>query len=150
MTVLYCARYTRIIHSRWCCNLYITSYGFYCSWICNCITTTTILWPLFPDHLGEPVPKENFWTLWCKEGLTEADTLTIRMGATPSRLTSAQPTVSKHWRQSAIAMQCKYIPGIGAMGGAGGSRFILQFDWLQQIMATVSKLWQNNIPSNEL
>jgi len=33
--------------------------------------------------------KENFWTLWCKERLTEADTLTIWLGATPSGLTSA-------------------------------------------------------------
>ena len=44
---------------------------------------------LFGDHPGEPVPDENFWTLWCKGRLTEADTLTIRLGATPSRLTSA-------------------------------------------------------------
>jgi len=29
---------------------------------------------LFPDHLGEPVPEENFWTLWCKGRLSEADT----------------------------------------------------------------------------
>jgi len=35
------------------------------------------------------VPKENFWTLWCKGRLTEADTLTIRLGATPWGLTSA-------------------------------------------------------------
>jgi len=51
--------------------------------------------------------------LWCKGRLTEADTLAIQLGATPSRLTSAhlhhppyfyrpdafpaaQPTVSKH------------------------------------------------------
>ena len=78
--------------------------------------TTTVLRPFFRDHLGEPVPEENFWTLWCKGRLTEADTLTIRLGATPSGLTSAhrhhpsyfygpdalpatQPTVSKHWRQ---------------------------------------------------
>ena len=56
-----------------------------------------------------------FWTLWCKGRLTEADTSTIRLGATPSGLSSAhlhhlpffykpdalpaaQPTVSKHWR----------------------------------------------------
>ena len=52
-------------------------------------TTTTILWPFFGDHLGEPVPGENFWTLWCKGRLTEADTSTIRLGTTPSRLTSA-------------------------------------------------------------
>jgi len=76
-------------------------------------THTTILLPFFWDH-PEPVPKENFWTLWCKGRLTEADTLTIRLGATPSGLISAhlhhppiffygpdalpvaQPTVSKH------------------------------------------------------
>ena len=39
------------------------------------------------DHPGEPVSEENFWTLWLKERLTEADTLTIR--ATPSGLKSA-------------------------------------------------------------
>ena len=64
----------------------------------------------FPGHPGEPVPEENFWTLWCMGRLTEADTLTIRLGATPSGLRSAhlqyppwpdalpaaQPTVSKH------------------------------------------------------
>jgi len=44
---------------------------------------------LFPDHPGEPVPEENFWTLWCKGRLTEADTLTIRVWVTPSGLTSA-------------------------------------------------------------
>ena len=47
------------------------------------------LWPFFRDYPGEPVPEEHFWTLWCKRRLTEADTLTIRLGATPSRLTSA-------------------------------------------------------------
>jgi len=25
--------------------------------------TTTVLRPFFRDHLGEPVPEENFWTL---------------------------------------------------------------------------------------
>ena len=50
---------------------------------------TTILRPFFWDHPGEPVPEENLWALWCKGNLTEADTLTIRLGATPSRLTSA-------------------------------------------------------------
>jgi len=35
------------------------------------------------------VPEENFWTLWCKGRLTEADTPTIWLGATPSGLTSA-------------------------------------------------------------
>jgi len=45
--------------------------------------------PFLRDHPGEPVPEENFWTLWCKGRLTEADTLTTRLGATPSWLTSA-------------------------------------------------------------
>jgi len=79
---------------------------------------TTILRPFFRDYPGEPVPEENFWTLCCKGRLTEADTRTIRLGATPSGQTSAhlhhppyfygpdalpaaQPTVSKHWRQLA-------------------------------------------------
>jgi len=44
---------------------------------------------LFPGPPGEPVREENFWTLWCKGRLTEADTPTIRMGATPSGLSSA-------------------------------------------------------------
>jgi len=52
-------------------------------------TYTTVLRSFFRDHPGEPVPEENFWTLWCKERLTEADTPTIRLGVTPSGLTSA-------------------------------------------------------------
>ena len=42
-------------------------------------TTTTVLRPFFWDHPDEPVPEENFWTLWCKGRLTEADTLTIQI-----------------------------------------------------------------------
>jgi len=52
-------------------------------------TTTTVLRPFFWDHPGEPVPEQNFWTLWCKGRLTEADTPAIQLGATPSGLTSA-------------------------------------------------------------
>jgi len=68
---------------------------------------------LFRDHPGEPVPEENYWALWYKGRLAEADTLTILLGATSSGLTSAylhhppyfyrphalpaaQPTASKH------------------------------------------------------
>ena len=76
---------------------------------------------LFRDHPGELVPEENFSTLWCKGRLTEADTRTIRPGATPSRLTSAhlqhppifyrpdalpvaQPPVSKHYHNQTNAI----------------------------------------------
>jgi len=54
----------------------------------KCIPTT-VLRPFFRHHPGEPVTEENFWTLWCKGRLTEADTATIQLGATPSGLTSA-------------------------------------------------------------
>jgi len=57
--------------------------------LCYITTTTTVLRPFFQDHLGEPVPEENFWTLWCKGRLTETETPTIRLGATPAGLTSA-------------------------------------------------------------
>jgi len=76
-------------------------------------TTATVLWPFSGTTPHELVPEENFWTLWCKRRLTEADTPTIRLGATLSGLSSAhlhcpsifyrpdalpatQPTVSKH------------------------------------------------------
>ena len=65
-----------------------------CQKISNNMTThththTTFLLPFFRDPPGEPVPEENLWTLWCNGRLTEADTLTIRLGATPSGLSSA-------------------------------------------------------------
>jgi len=37
-------------------------------------THTTVLRPFIRDHPGEPVPEENFWTLWCKGRLAEVDT----------------------------------------------------------------------------
>jgi len=60
-------------------------------------TTATVLRPFSRDHQGEPVPEENFWTLWCKERLTETETPTIRLGATPSGLTSAHLHHSPHF-----------------------------------------------------
>jgi len=56
---------------------------------CRDWITTTILRPFFRDHPGEPVPEKNFWILWCKGRLTEADTPTIWLSATPSWLSSA-------------------------------------------------------------
>jgi len=72
-----------------------------CKWhfTMNCKSNhTTVLRPFFRDKPGEPVPEENFWTLWCRRRLTEADTPTIQLGATPSGLTSAHlhhPPVSQ-------------------------------------------------------
>jgi len=64
--------------------------------------TTTVLRPFFRDHLGETVPEENFWTLWCKGRLTEGDIPTIRMVATPSGLSSATSTIP-HFLQAGCA-----------------------------------------------
>ena len=66
------------------------------------IDNTTVLRPFFRDHPGEPVPEENFWTLWCKGRLTEADTLKIQLGATPSGLTSAH----LHHPPTFFCLQC--------------------------------------------
>jgi len=70
--------------STWQSNQHTTPHFTYIT-----TTTTTVLCPFFRDHPGEQVPEENFWTSWCKGRLTEADTKTIRLGATPSGLTSA-------------------------------------------------------------
>ena len=59
-------------------------------------TSTTILRLFFRDHPGELVPEENFWTLWCKGRLSEADTPTIQLGTTPSGLTSVHLHHSPH------------------------------------------------------
>jgi len=60
--------------------------------------TATVLRPFFRDYPGEPMPEENFWTSWCKGRLTEADILTIRLGATPSGVRTNQrpPPPSLH------------------------------------------------------
>jgi len=52
------------------------------------ITAQTFYGP-FPGPPGWAGARENLGTLWCKGRLTEADTQTIRLGATPSRLSSA-------------------------------------------------------------
>ena len=39
--------------------------------------TTSVLWPFFQDHPGEPVPEDYLRILWCKGRLSEADTQTI-------------------------------------------------------------------------
>jgi len=80
-------------------------------------TTTTVLRPFLRDHPGEPVPEENFWTLWCKGRLTEADTQTVRLGATSSGLTSAQfpPPPFPHFLQAG----CPYCrPTSAQLGGS--------------------------------
>jgi len=63
------------------------------------VNTATITPQLFYGPFSETTrvsrcQKINFWTLWCKGRLTEADTPTIRLGATPSGLTSAHLNIA--------------------------------------------------------
>jgi len=51
--------------------------------------TTTVLRPVYPGPPRWASARRELLDLWCKGRLTEADTLTIRLGATPSGLTSA-------------------------------------------------------------
>jgi len=53
-----------------------------------------LFYALFGDHPGEPVPEENFWTLWCKGRFTEADTLTIPAGRHSIRTNQCPPPPS--------------------------------------------------------
>jgi len=69
--------------------------------IYNKPTTTTVLQPFFLDHTDEPVLEENFRTLFCKGRLTGTDTLIIRLGTTPSGLTSAHHHPPIFYRQGA-------------------------------------------------
>ena len=68
--------------------------------------TTTVLRPFFRDHLDEPVPEENFWTLWCKGRLLEADTPTIWLGITPFGLTSAHLHHPPYFLQAGCPFCC--------------------------------------------
>ena len=92
--------------------------------------TTTALWPFFRDHPGELVPEENFLTLWCKGRLTEADTLTIRLGATPSGLTSAH----LHRKHVCVKTVCMV-----RIGNALHLSYVLLL--LAQFTAKVSFVW---------
>jgi len=50
-------------------------------------TTTTVLRPFFRDYPGEPVPEEKHLDFMAQGKITEADTPTIQLGATPSGIT---------------------------------------------------------------
>ena len=99
--------------------------------------TTSISWPFFWDHAGEPVPEENFWTLWWKGRLTEADTLTIWLGATPASLTSPPPP-SPHFLQAGCP-SCRPTNSVKALKAT-----ILQYHgfWITIIHSDSLKMWQ--------
>jgi len=99
MTASYTSRY-QLMDGNFASSVCITDIGSqHLSYTCNTVGCLTMSAEntkidhncfMFRNHLGEPVPEENCWTLWCKGArLTEANTPTIWIGTTPSGLTSA-------------------------------------------------------------
>jgi len=73
--------------SRWALAHILVSLGSAEALVIHIRAQTTVLWPFFCDYPGEPVPEEIFfWTFTVKGNITEADTPTIQVGATPSGL----------------------------------------------------------------
>jgi len=67
--------------------------------------------------------EKNFWTLWCKGRLTKADTPTIRLGATPSGLTSAHLPIP-HFLQ-AECPSCHPTNSVKALKAKGNNNNII-------------------------
>jgi len=75
---------------------------------------TTVLRPFFWDYLGKLVPKEILWTFMVQGKITEADTLTIQLGATPSGLISGLPPSSPIFTPDALPVATLLLcPGLG-------------------------------------
>ena len=117
----------------------------------NLQNTTVFTGSVVRDHPGEPVPEENFWTLWCKGRLTEADTPTIRLGSTPSILSSAHLHHPPSWLkmiktctvlQRAAVMQCLrqwLLPSTRATADAARPEMnhsCIIVDWISTLMDT--------------
>ena len=109
------ATFYRGHHRTLCCLPGIISLLIVCIGITT--TTKTVLWPLFRDQPGELVPEENFWTLWCKGRLTEADTPTTWLGGTPSVHGNYFHIVTFSWRA---------LPGHGSRHGLNSGPWLLR------------------------
>jgi len=86
------------------------------------ITPQPFYGPFFRDHPGEPVPEENFWTLWCKGRLTEADTNHVA-GHHSIGTNQCQPPSSPHFFTGRMPFlppnqQCQNTEGLKAVENA--------------------------------
>jgi len=68
----------------------------------NTHTHTTVLQPFFQDYPGELVPENLVLDFMVQGEISEADTPTIRLGATPSRLISDPPSLSPIFKPDAL------------------------------------------------
>jgi len=90
------------------------------------------------------VPQQNFWTLWCKGTLTEADTPTIRMGATPSGLTSA------HLRHSPFFYRPDALPAAQPTVSISITETVSKIQLGESIEKTVNYFKNNKLNETEI
>ena len=80
------------------------------------------------------MPEENFWTLWCKGRLTQADTQTIRLGATPSGLTSAHLHHIPHIFLQAGCPSCRPSNSVKALKAHLTNQLLLICYYIQHVL----------------
>ena len=86
-----------------------------CDWNTHTHTHTAVLQPFFWDYPDEPLPEEIFfWTFMVQGMITEADTPTIQLGATPTGLISNPPPTSPHFY--AGCPSCRNPPTLSSLG----------------------------------
>jgi len=77
----------------------------------------------FRDHPCQPVPEENFWTLWCNGRLTEADTYTDHPpGRHFIRTNQCPPPPSTHFLQAGCS-SCRPTNSAKALKAKATSAF---------------------------
>ena len=99
----------------WCCNLHFTH-------------THAHFMALFQGLFGWAIARRKlFWSLWCKRRYQEADTPTIRLGATPSGLIGDPSPSSLHFY--AGSPSCRNPPNLSWL--ATGTKYAgLHTQWL--------------------
>jgi len=88
----------------------------------------------FRDYPGQLVPEKSFWTFMVQGKITKADTLTIRLGATPSGLISGTPPSSPFLHRMPFLLQ--------------PSNFILAWDRHQICWLAYSVQFYSNTATN--
>jgi len=133
----------------WFANVYaitiiITNSHFNLSFIINDNTNIIVTHkhthtPFFRDHPHKPVPKEIFWNFMVQGKITEADTLTIWLGAAPSELISGPPPPSPIFMPDAFLSQ----PSHFILASAGTKYAGLHTRW-HGLTSSSNSLWYHH------
>ena len=96
---------------------------------------TTILRPFFRDHPGEPVPEENFWTLWCKGRLTDQPS-----GLAPLHLDWPVPMASAHLhRPPFFTGRMPFLPRNQQCQNTEGNRSMYWYSYYKYVYRKTNK-----------